>query len=103
MTKQELFEEMAKQSDIKNYYTATEEARKQLPPGTVATVNGRPITTQGLTDECLSRYGQEVLEGEISRKVLTQELGKKKLQISQQYFDIIIVDYIFFYIILPYK
>lgn len=81
------FEEMAKASQITNYYTATEEVRKQLPPGTVATVNNRPITTQALTEECLSRYGQEVLEGEISRKVLTQELTKKKLQITQQDLD----------------
>lgn len=81
------FEDMAKQSTITNYYTAPEEVRKQLPPGTVATVNGRPITTQALTEECLSRYGQEVLEGEISRKVLTQELTKKKMQITQQDLD----------------
>jgi len=81
------FEEMAKTSQITNYYTATEEVRKALPPGTVATVNNRPITTQALTEECLSRYGQEVLEGEISRKVLAQELAKKKLQITQQDLD----------------
>lgn len=81
------FEEMAKNSDIKNYYLLDEAARKQLPPGVVATINGRPITTQALTEECLSRYGQEVLEGEISRKVLTQELAKNKLQVTQQDLD----------------
>ncbi|WP_254507927.1 peptidylprolyl isomerase [Anatilimnocola floriformis] len=81
------FEEMNKSSQIVNYYSTTEELRKSLPPGTVATVNNRPITTQALTEECLSRYGQEVLEGEISRKVLSQELAKKKLEITQQDLD----------------
>ncbi|WP_425614773.1 peptidylprolyl isomerase [Anatilimnocola sp. NA78] len=79
------FETMAQSAKIVNIYN-NPELEKQMP-GVVATVNGRPITTQQLTDECLSRYGQEVLEGEISRKVLTQELNKKKMSISQADLD----------------
>lgn len=79
------FETMAKSAKIVNIYNNPELAQQN--PGVAATINGRPITTQQLTDECLSRYGQEVLDGEISRKVLTQELAKKKMAISQKDLD----------------
>ncbi len=79
------FEKMAKTAKIVNIYNSPELGQQM--PGVAATINGRPITTQQLTDECLSRYGQEVLEGEISRKVLTQELAKKKLQVTQKDLD----------------
>ncbi|WP_238397563.1 peptidylprolyl isomerase [Anatilimnocola aggregata] len=79
------FETMAKKATIVNIYNNPELA-KQVP-GAAATINGRPITTQQLTDECLSRYGHEVLEGEISRKVLGQELVKRKATITQSDLD----------------
>jgi hypothetical protein len=79
------FETMSKSAKIVNIYNNPDLAKQM--PGVAATINGRPITTQQLTDECLSRYGHEVLEGEISRKVLSQELAKKKLAISQQDLD----------------
>jgi parvulin-like peptidyl-prolyl isomerase len=79
------FEQMQKSAKIVNYFSSPELAKQM--PGVAATVNGRPITTQDLTNECLSRYGHEVLDGEISRKVLTQELAKKQLNITQQDID----------------
>jgi parvulin-like peptidyl-prolyl isomerase len=75
------FESMAKTAQIRNGYTDRDLAQQM--PGVAAVVNNRPITVQQLTTECLSRYGNEVLDGEISRKVLTQELTKKKLQVTQ--------------------
>ena len=42
--------------------------------GVAATINGRQVPLQQLADECLARYGKEVLDGEINRLVLLQEL-----------------------------
>jgi hypothetical protein len=47
-------------------------------PGVAATINGRQVPTQQLADECVARYGKEVLEGEINRLVLLQELQKNQ-------------------------
>lgn len=82
------FESMAKTAQIKNWYNDKDRAElNQHMPGVAAVVNNQPITFQQLTDECLSRYGSEVLDGEISRKVLTQELFKKKLTVTQADLD----------------
>ncbi len=45
-------------------------------PGVVATINGEPIRYQELAEECLLRYGEEVLEVEISHLLLQQALAK---------------------------
>ena len=34
-------------------------------PGVAATVNGRPIGLEVVAEECIQRYGEEVLEGEM--------------------------------------
>ena len=58
--------------------------RKEVPAGAAAIVNGRQITIQQLTDECLVRFGGDVLDGEINRKLFTQELSRRKLAVSEQ-------------------
>lgn len=57
---------------------------RQANPGVAATINGKPISIEQLQNECLERYGADVLEGEINRKVLTQELARRKIVISEQ-------------------
>lgn len=82
------FEKMSKTAQIRNWYNEADQAElNQHMPGVAAVVNNQPITFQQLTAECLNRYGSEVLDGEISRKVLTQELTKKKLQVTQTDID----------------
>lgn len=58
--------------------------KKDVPQGVVALVNNKQITYQQLTDECLVRFGGDVLEGEINRKLFTQELAKRKLAVSEK-------------------
>ena len=57
---------------------------KEVPAGAAAVVNGRQITIQQLTDECLARFGGDVLDGEINRKLFTQELSRRKVAIGEQ-------------------
>ena len=59
-----------------------DEAKQKAQPGVAANVAGKPITLVQLSDECIARHGAEVLDGEINRKVLQQELNKKKLVVA---------------------
>lgn len=52
------------------------------PTDAIATVNGEAITRQQLADECVSRKGKEILETLVARKLIEQELRKKKLEVS---------------------
>src|SRR4029079_9121909 len=58
--------------------------KKEVPQGVVALVNNKPITYQQLTDEFLIRFGGDVLDGEINRRLFTQELAKRKLKVTEQ-------------------
>src|SRR6476659_11090680 len=61
--------------------------RQQQLPGVAAIVNGRQITLAQLADECLTRHGSEVLDGEINRKILQQELNRKHVAVADQDID----------------
>ena len=57
--------------------------RAQMP-GVVATINGEQIPYSELAEECLMRYGRQVLEVEISHLLLQQSLAKGKVTVSEQ-------------------
>src|SRR5262249_12608425 len=73
----QFFEDLQKKAKVENILN--DPARQQQMPGVAATVNGRPVSLQQLSEECISRHGQDVLDGEINRKILQQELNRKKL------------------------
>ena len=52
-----------------------------------ATINGRQVPLQQLADECVDRYGKEVLDGEINRLVLLQELQKNRKTVADAAID----------------
>lgn len=58
--------------------------RKEVPAGAAALVNGRQITIQQLQDECLVRFGGDVLDGEINRKLFSQELARRKVSVTEE-------------------
>jgi parvulin-like peptidyl-prolyl isomerase len=53
-------------------------------PGVVATINGEQIPYSELAEECIMRYGRQVLEVEISHLLLQQALAKAKLSVTEQ-------------------
>ncbi|MCH5373166.1 MAG: peptidylprolyl isomerase, partial [Planctomycetes bacterium] len=57
-------------------------------PGLAALVNGRRITTQQMAEECVTRHGKDVLEGEINRRLLQQELRRRNLTVAEQDIDL---------------
>ena len=52
-------------------------------PGVAASVNGKAITIGQVTDEAIAQYGEDILEGEINRKVLEQALRNRNLQVVE--------------------
>ncbi len=80
-----IFEKVQQTAVVKNVYN--DPALSQTMPGVVATVNGDRITMQELGAECLLRHGEEVLEGEISRILLEQELQAKGVKVTQEDLD----------------
>ncbi|MEM9185890.1 MAG: peptidylprolyl isomerase [Planctomycetota bacterium] len=76
-----VFEEVQKTATIQNVYN--DPTLRQQMPGVAATVNGEPITMAELGKECLARHGKPVLEGEVSRTLLQQELKREGVNVSQ--------------------
>jgi parvulin-like peptidyl-prolyl isomerase len=81
----QMMEQMLKSAQVVNVFNDADKAKAQ--PGVAATVNGKPIALGVLADECIARHGEEVLDGEINRKILSQELAKKKVVVSEQDID----------------
>lgn len=80
-----VFAEVQKSATIQNVYNNPE--LRQTMPDVVALVNGDRITMQELGAECLARHGEEVLEAEISQKLLEQSLKAAKITIDQADLD----------------
>ncbi|MCI0358257.1 MAG: peptidylprolyl isomerase [Planctomycetaceae bacterium] len=80
-----MMEQVEKAAQIEIIFTDIEKSKAM--PGVAALVNGQQISLAQLADECITRHGEEVLDGEINRKILTQELAKKKQVIEKQDID----------------
>lgn len=81
----QFFEQLKQQAQI---VLVLGDAKKQQElPGVAAVVNGRQITLADLAEECITRHGREVLEGEINRKILEQELARKGVTIHESDID----------------
>ena len=81
----EKFAELQSSATVVNVYN-NPELRETLP-GVVATINGDAITMRELGEECLLRYGEEVLETEISHLLLRQSLKTAGLTVTQADLD----------------
>ena len=59
----------------------------QQNPGIAAIINGEQIAIAVVAEECIKRHGEEVLEGEINRMLLSQALRAAKRQVTQADID----------------
>lgn len=59
------------------------ERRRQMP-GVAATINDQPITIAELAEMCFESNGTEVLETEINRQLLTGELARRQIEVTQE-------------------
>lgn len=81
----ELFQKLQNESKVVNVFNDPQ-LRQQMP-GVAATINGQPVTIQTLADECALRHGKEVLDGEINRLILAQELKKRGKTVEKNDLD----------------
>ena len=81
----DIFRDLQSRAHVKNVYNDPE-LRAQAP-GVAATVDGTPITLNELAAACIARRGDEVLEKEIQKRLLAQDLRKRNLQVTQADLD----------------
>lgn len=67
--------------------TSTSAASPKKKPKIVAVVNGKEILRQQLGSQCLSRYGEEVLESLVNKYLILQECKRNGIQITSQEID----------------
>src|SRR5690606_2051164 len=73
------------EAELRNVFNDPELSRRM--PGVAATINRRQITLQELADECIQRHGEEVLDGEINRKILHQALRQANRAVTDEDLD----------------
>ncbi|HVT27967.1 MAG TPA: peptidylprolyl isomerase [Lacipirellulaceae bacterium] len=77
-----LFKDLQKSATVQNVWN-NPQLHSQMP-GVVEIINGEQITYSELAEECLLRYGRQVLEVEISHLLLHQALANAKLTVTEQ-------------------
>lgn len=70
----ELFQDLQKKAQVTNIWN-NPELRRQMP-GIAARINSGQVTIGQLAEECLVRHGEDVLDGEINRRLLVQALKR---------------------------
>ncbi|MCA9104081.1 MAG: peptidylprolyl isomerase [Pirellulaceae bacterium] len=76
-----LLESLEARAEIVNVFNTPDLAQQM--PGVAALVNGERITMRDLSEECISRFGEEVLQGEVHRMLLLQALKQRNLSVTE--------------------
>jgi parvulin-like peptidyl-prolyl isomerase len=76
------FEEFQKAATVQNIWNDPQQ--RAANPGVVAMINGEPIRYQELAEECLLRFGEKVLDVEISHMLLSQSLAAANIVVTDQ-------------------
>ncbi|WP_322975316.1 peptidylprolyl isomerase [Aporhodopirellula aestuarii] len=77
----ELFAQLQKQANV--VAILGDDAAEKQYPGVAAIINGQQISIATVAAECVKRHGEDVLEGEINRKLLTQALKQAGKTVTQ--------------------
>ncbi len=76
----DVFKQLQADAKVENYFA--DPAKRNSAPGVAAVINGHQISIRELAEECLERYGDDVLQGTINRKMIEQALKKKNIQVA---------------------
>lgn len=80
-----LFQELQKDAEVVNVINDPKLSKEM--PGVAATINGEKVPIEALAQNCIQRHGLEVLENEINRKILLQELHQNGLEVTEEDLD----------------
>jgi len=78
----DLFRNLQESAEIVNVMN-NPELSKQMP-GVAATVNGQKVLKNQVAEECITRYGKMMLEVEVNRTLLVQELERNGMSVEQE-------------------
>lgn len=81
----ELFARLQKETRITNVMNDPEQAKRM--PGVAALVNNHQILVNKVAEDCISRFGHQMLDTEINRTILLQAMKKRGVQFSQPLID----------------
>ena len=81
----DLFSNLQEKAQIVNIFNDPELAKQM--PGVAVMINNERLTMTHLAEECLTRFGEEVLFGEINRVLLMEELNRRRLEVTQADID----------------
>ncbi|TWT69607.1 putative parvulin-type peptidyl-prolyl cis-trans isomerase precursor [Crateriforma conspicua] len=75
-----LFEQLQSEANVKKVFG--DPAAEKQHPGVAALVNNQPLTIAQVAEEAVRRHGEEVLQGEINRRLLTQALRSNGVTVA---------------------
>ncbi|TWT55089.1 Foldase protein PrsA precursor [Rubripirellula amarantea] len=78
----ELFAKLQTEAQVVKVLGDEEKMRQY--PGAAAIINGQQVTIAYVAEECISKHGEDVLEGEINRKLLMQALRASGKEVADQ-------------------
>jgi parvulin-like peptidyl-prolyl isomerase len=81
----DVLKQLQSEAVVENVYNDAKKSREM--PGVAAVINGHKITVRQLAEECIERYGADVLDGAIHRRIIDQALRKRKLQVADKDLD----------------
>ncbi|MEX0978266.1 MAG: peptidylprolyl isomerase [Pirellulales bacterium] len=76
----DVFKQLQAEAMVENVYN--DAAKSKQMPGVAAVINGRKITVRELAEECIERYGNDVLEGTVNRRIIDQALRKHNIKVT---------------------
>ena len=79
------FRQLQDAAQVVNVYNDPELSK--VHPGVAAMVNGQQLTVRQLAEECVVRHGIAVLEQEIHRRLLEQELRHRQIAVTEPDID----------------
>ena len=77
----DIFAELQKAANVINVFNHPDLQKKH--PGVAALINDQPISINELREECVIKHGATVLDGEINRRMIEQELRRRNKQVSE--------------------
>jgi parvulin-like peptidyl-prolyl isomerase len=78
----DVFSKLQAEAEVVHVYN--DPVKSQQMPGVAAVINGHKISVRELAEACLERYGDDVLEGTINRKIIEQAMRKRNLTVTEQ-------------------
>jgi parvulin-like peptidyl-prolyl isomerase len=80
-----VFQELQKKATIVNVMSDPQLARQY--PGVAAQINGNNVSVLELSERCIERHGEQVLEGTINRRLIEQACKKQNVAVSEADLD----------------